>query len=376
MEKPKNDKPKINGMQMKGKADIVPADDIPPLSLQVEKVEVTLEQVKRHIAPNATHSELFMFMGICSSFGLNPLKRQIHFVKYGNNPGQIVVGYEVYLQRAQASGLLDGWDVKLESDAVGEKAVLTIYRKDWDHPFVWEAYRNEFDTGKSTWKAMPTFMLKKVAIGQGFRVCFPEELGGMPYVAEELGQDGQLLTPVPQGPSELSQLRVDYFKEIKGMFPNDKERRDFQEEKTGVRSLAQFGYEEYDSIFAAVYERKSSQAEPEKPEPVAEEAQFEEEPKPEEAEVVEETEEVTLEDLIVETSAVLDVDVAMLGNYVKAVIVAGTDPKAMMTRLETAPKNASSAKALVKALQDWQATQQEDKEPDLLDNNKETNNEH
>jgi hypothetical protein len=32
---------------------------------------------------------------------------------------------------------------------------------------------------------MPRFMLKKVAIGQAFRLAFPEELGGMPYMEIE-----------------------------------------------------------------------------------------------------------------------------------------------------------------------------------------------
>jgi len=36
---------------------------------------------------------------------------------------------------------------------------------------------------------MPTFMLKKVAIAQGFRLAFPDDLGGMPYIPEELPND-------------------------------------------------------------------------------------------------------------------------------------------------------------------------------------------
>ena len=31
-------------------------------------------------------------------------------------------------------------------------------------------------------------MIKKVAIGQGFRLCFPTELGGLPYLREEIMQ--------------------------------------------------------------------------------------------------------------------------------------------------------------------------------------------
>ena len=36
------------------------------------------------------------------------------------------------------------------------------------------------------WKEKPITMIKKVAIAQGFRLCFPEELGGLPYTAEEI----------------------------------------------------------------------------------------------------------------------------------------------------------------------------------------------
>ena len=36
------------------------------------------------------------------------------------------------------------------------------------------------------WEKMGRFMLRKVAIAQAFRLAFPDELGGMPYTADEL----------------------------------------------------------------------------------------------------------------------------------------------------------------------------------------------
>lgn len=35
-------------------------------------------------------------------------------------------------------------------------------------------------------------MLKKVAIGQGFRLAFPNELEGMPYLEEEVGENNYI----------------------------------------------------------------------------------------------------------------------------------------------------------------------------------------
>lgn len=159
------------------------------LAIKEDTATVSIEDVKKFIAPNATDKELFMFMGIARSYGLNPLKREIHFVKYGSNPASIITGYEIYLKRAERTGKLDGWKCWIEKDQIGEKAIIEIKRKDQSSPFRWEVYRNEFDKQQSTWKTMPTFMLKKVAIAQGFRLAFPDDLGGMPYIPEEMPQD-------------------------------------------------------------------------------------------------------------------------------------------------------------------------------------------
>lgn len=152
----------------------------------VPEVQLNTDDVKKYIAPDATDKELYLFMNIARSYGLNPFKREIHFAKYGNSPGQIIVGYETYIKRAERTGLLDGWSVWFEKDQVGEKAVIEIHRKDRNKPFKWEVYRQEFDKKQSTWKTMPYFMLKKVAISQGFRLAFPEDLGGMPYTPDEI----------------------------------------------------------------------------------------------------------------------------------------------------------------------------------------------
>jgi len=170
-----------------------------PQRSQITMPVVNLNEVdiKRHIAPTATDKELYMFMEICRSYGLNPFKREVHFVKYGNGPGSTIVGYETYIKRAERTMLLDGWNVELGKDDLGEKAIITIYRKDQSKPFVWTVYRHEFDEKKANWLKMPLFMLRKVAISQGFRLAFPEELGGMPYIPEEI--NGRTSDELPKG---------------------------------------------------------------------------------------------------------------------------------------------------------------------------------
>jgi hypothetical protein len=72
------------------------------------------------------------------------------------------------------------------------RAEITIHRRDFQHPFIHEVYFSEyFGTTKDGvlnkfWGSKPMTMIKKVAMAQGFRLCFSDELGGMPYTAEEM----------------------------------------------------------------------------------------------------------------------------------------------------------------------------------------------
>lgn len=170
----------------------------PKSNIVMPVVQLNEADIKRHIAPTATDKELYMFMEICRSYGLNPFKREVHFVKYGSSPGATIVGYEAYIKRAESTMLLDGWEVSLGKDDLGEKAIITIHRKDRSKPFVWTVYRHEFDTKQANWQKMPLFMLRKVAISQGFRLAFPVEIGGMPYIPEEIGNNKTTSEELPK----------------------------------------------------------------------------------------------------------------------------------------------------------------------------------
>ncbi|MEI6425879.1 MAG: RecT family recombinase [Candidatus Absconditabacteria bacterium] len=140
-----------------------------------------------------------LFVGIALANNLNPYKREIYPIpfwnsKLGKNDMQPVTAYTVYLQKAQASGKLDGWETEIIEDDDGKVAggKITIHRKDWNNPFVWEVTRDEIVQCKKdgspnkNWNEKPKFMTKKTLIGQGMRLCFPEDIGGMPYLEEEI----------------------------------------------------------------------------------------------------------------------------------------------------------------------------------------------
>jgi hypothetical protein len=52
--------------------------------------------------------------------------------------------------------------------------------------------RIESGTVTKFWQKAYT-MIKKVAISQGFRLCFSDELGGMPYTTEEMPEQNQTI---------------------------------------------------------------------------------------------------------------------------------------------------------------------------------------
>lgn len=132
-----------------------------------------------------TENEKKQFLDICCAYGLNPIKREVYGIKYGDN-FNVIVGYEVYLKRAERTGKLDGYEVSFDGEGENLRAVLTVYRKDWERPFKHTVWLREYDQKNSMWKSKPYTMLEKVAISQGFRRCFPDELGGMPYTADEI----------------------------------------------------------------------------------------------------------------------------------------------------------------------------------------------
>lgn len=129
-----------------------------------------------------------LFIGIAMANNLNPFKREIYPIpfwnsKLGKNDMQPVTAYTVYLQKAQASGKLDGWETEIhEKDGKVTGGKITIHRKDRDHPFTWEVDREEIVQTKKDGMpnknrtSKPRFMTKKTLIGQGMRLCFPEDI--------------------------------------------------------------------------------------------------------------------------------------------------------------------------------------------------------
>ena len=158
---------------------------------EIKPDDITPQLVKSQICPTASDKELGLFIQLCKAFQLNPFKREIYLVKYGTYPATIMTGYEVYLKRAERSNKYGGMKAWTEGEGDNLKALVKVYRKDWNQPLEHEVdypeyvQRKKDGTINKFWASKPKTMLKKVAISQAFRLAFPDELAGMPYVQEE-----------------------------------------------------------------------------------------------------------------------------------------------------------------------------------------------
>jgi RecT family. len=148
----------------------------------VELVRVLFPQLQ-----GVSDLEIAKAIALAKRLGLDPLRKEVHLVPFKGSV-QLVVSYLEYIKRAERSGKLDGWEVRLGKDELGEYAEVEIFRKDWKHSLKWRAYLEEVKKETPNWKAMPLFMLRKTAIAQAFRLAFPEETQELPL--EERGNSG------------------------------------------------------------------------------------------------------------------------------------------------------------------------------------------
>jgi len=172
------------------------------------------------VAKDATKEELAMFLYVAAKRGLNPLARQIHFVKRGNS-GTIQTGIDGFRLIAQRTGQYapSGKPTQFEVSKTGNLISATVYGNKIMNGTAFEfsatAYYDEYvpkmPNGQvfPMWQKMPRTMLEKCAESKLLRKGFPEELSGL-YSDEEMHQaDNQPLNHVQAGASGASTTVTD-----------------------------------------------------------------------------------------------------------------------------------------------------------------------
>ncbi len=155
-----------------------PAAELAPADFTKEQLDL----IKATVAKGATDNELKLFLYRCKNMGLDPLKPgMVHFIKYGSNPGSIVVGIEGFRAKAHRTGKLSGIKRGIMRDGDGRcvGAWCEVKRKDWEDVAREEVSLAEYSTGKAMWAKMPETMIKKVAEAAALRMAFSDELGGV-----------------------------------------------------------------------------------------------------------------------------------------------------------------------------------------------------
>jgi hypothetical protein len=202
-----------------------------------ELVTLTPEQIKVRcldylntlgFAKNLTDGQKTTFIEIAQAMHLNPFIREIYAVGYKSGEIvtlSIITGYETFIKRADRTGKVANWRTFINADGDSE---CHIYRKDWDKdkPFVHVLDKNEFVGTSPIWKNKK-FMHKKVCTAQAFRLCFPDEMGGLPYTEAEEEYEHGLPTKPFTADDKLKEKREKANDEVTNLYGNvDKVPRD------------------------------------------------------------------------------------------------------------------------------------------------------
>ncbi len=156
--------------------------------------EAQLDLIKNTVAKGATNDELKLFLYTAAKCGLDPLTRQIHFVKRGNQ-ATIQTGIDGYRVVAERKGDLAGIDDAVYDSEDGDKpkkATVTVYRMvngqrvSFTASARWSEYAPQ-GTQAFMWNKMPYLMLAKCAEALALRKAFPNDLSGI-YTNEEMEQ--------------------------------------------------------------------------------------------------------------------------------------------------------------------------------------------
>lgn len=174
-------------------------------------IELTADDIRNVIStsPNVTDKEIRFFAELCASQHLDPFVKEVHLLKYGDNPATMVVGKDVFTKRAQRNPKFQGYDagVTLWNDGKLEQRTGSLVGKNehlvggWCRVFI-EGYKtpmfdevsfNEYagkkrdGTLNSQWANKPGTMIRKVAIVHALREAFPADLQGL-YDESEMAE--------------------------------------------------------------------------------------------------------------------------------------------------------------------------------------------
>ena len=209
--------------------------------------------IRKYLDPQgkASDEELAYFIAQAKAQNLNPFTKEIYFIKYGNQPAQVVTAKSAFEKKADSHPQFDGkeagviylqdGEIKYSKGAFIPKGAeilggwAKVYRKDRTYPTETEVSFEEYDNskirarvkelkhqgkditypvmnsygksiGENNWDTMPCVMIRKVALVSAYREAFPAELGSS-YEADEIKLDNTPRDITPQETQEEVKAR-------------------------------------------------------------------------------------------------------------------------------------------------------------------------
>ena len=171
-------------------------------AVEAPEWESKIDLIRRTVAAGASADELELFFHQARRSGLDPLAKQIYFVKR-QGKGVVQVGIDGLRLIADRTGLYAGSDdAQFSGNTSGgypDAAKVTVYKMVQGQRCAFSATArwDEYYPGDSQgfqWKRMPHAMLAKCSEALALRKAFPADMSGL-YVHEEMDQAGRNETP-------------------------------------------------------------------------------------------------------------------------------------------------------------------------------------
>lgn len=260
----------------------LPATDKQLESMTMRDLNVEVcKQVRQWFAPpDATSADIAFFVGMAQAKGLDIWNEDIHMIPFQGKAGRRyapVTNYQIYLDRADQSGVWDGMDIQFDDEENPKRCTVTIYRKDWSRPgkrttLLKDVMRCKKDgSPMALWATRTRQMFEKCAVVAALRFYIPA-CRRMPYIEAEISDSNVYQPQVQQisqaaitgaevvnADADIDYLRGQFFKYGGSLWEDDDARHRWQEEKIHKASLTDWDIDDFrkalDLIDAEVFRK-------------------------------------------------------------------------------------------------------------------------
>jgi hypothetical protein len=137
-----------------------------------ERTVAATAMPQKNGAPDCTREELISCLLVAHEHNLNPLTKEIYFMRTKGGPIMPIVGVDGWMRKLNEHPQFDGLEFEDHLGPDGELISITcvVYRKDRAHPIKVTEYLDECKAaGGPAWKTSPKRMLRHRTLTQGAR---------------------------------------------------------------------------------------------------------------------------------------------------------------------------------------------------------------